>query len=76
MDGYGTLRYKLGGTPFDRSAPTGEGADKAISVLPTGFWVDNAFELAAFAYYLFPWLIAEARYEALKLEMFLNHQII
>lgn len=129
MDGYGTLRYKLGGTPFDRSAPSGEAADKAISVLPTGFWVDNAFELAAFAYagktdvagdatdsfsqlgagvrwtignfdlnamyllgknkdpygngsevdtngyhiegsmFLFPWLIAEARYEALKLDM-------
>ncbi len=35
MDGFGTLRFKLGGTPFDRSAPTEEAADKAIGVLPT-----------------------------------------
>jgi hypothetical protein len=50
MDAFATMRLKLGGTPFDRSAPTEDDADKAISVLPTGFWVDNAFELAAFAY--------------------------
>jgi hypothetical protein len=51
FDGYGTLRYKFGGTPFDRSAPTEEAADKAVTAMPTGFWVDNAFELAAFAYF-------------------------
>lgn len=128
MDGFGTFRFKLGGTPYDRSAPTEEAADKAVSVLPTGFWVDNAFELAAFvyfgktdvgdgisdsfnrfgagarwtyqnfdlsalyvfgknndpygdgrevdskgwhvagSYYIYPWLIAEARYEALRLD--------
>lgn len=129
MDGFGTLRYKLGGTPFSRSAPTEEATDQAISALPTGFWVDNGLELAAFgyfgkadvgddlsdsfnrvgagvrwtyqnfdlsaayvlgknndpygdgsevesnawhvegSYYIFPWLIAEARYEALKLDL-------
>jgi len=127
IDSYGTFRFKLGGTAYNRSAPTEEAADKAISALPTGFWVDNAFELAAFAYfgqadvdgvsdtfnrfgagarwtfqnldlsaayvfgknndpfatdleadsnawhveasyYIFPWLIAEARYEELKVE--------
>lgn len=131
IDGYGTFRFKLGGTPYNRSAPTEEATDKAIGVIPTGFWVDNAFELAAFAYfgktdvaadvpdtfnrvgvgarwtyqnfdlsaayvfgknndpfatgatgskvdskgfqlegsyYIFPWLIADARYEALKLD--------
>lgn len=128
LDGYGTLRFKLGGTPFDRSAPTEEASEKAVTSLPTGFWVDNAFELAAFgyfgnaeidedvtdsfnrlglgarwtyqnldlsaayvfgknndpygdgsdvdskgwhiegSYFIYPWLIAEARYEALKLD--------
>jgi hypothetical protein len=128
IDGYGTLRYKFGGTPFDRSAPTEEAADQAVSALPTGFWVDNSFEIAAFgylgqtdvdedisdsfnrfgvgarwtyqnfdlsaayvfgnnndpygtgkkveskawhvegSYYIFPWLIAEARYEELMLD--------
>lgn len=128
IDGYGTLRYKIGGTPFDRSAPTEEAADEAVSAIPSGFWVDNSFELAAFgyfgqaeisddvtdnfrqigfgarwtyqnfdlnaiylfgknddpygngrsvdtkswhvegSYYIYPWLIAEARYEALKLD--------
>lgn len=126
IDGYGTFRFKWGGTPFNRSAPTEEATEKAIGVVPTGFWVDNAIELAAFAYfgkadvgaddtfnrfglgarwtyqnldlsaayvfgknndpfatargvdskgwhveasyYIYPWLIAEARYEALKLD--------
>jgi predicted porin len=128
MDGYGTFRFKLGGTPYDRSAPTEEAADQAIGVLPTGFWVDNSFELAAFgyfgktdvagdvsdsfsrlgagarwtyqnldlsaayvfgknndplgdgteikskawhveaSYYIYPWMIAQAKYEALKLD--------
>ncbi len=128
LDGFATLRFKVGGTPFNRSAPSDAEADAAISVLPTGFWVDNAFELAAFAYsgkmdigdasdsfnrlgvgtrftfgnfdlsaayvigtnkdpygngstvdangwhvegstYLFPWLIAEGRYEVLTLDL-------
>ncbi len=51
IDGYATFRYKLGGIPFDRSAPTAEAAEKAISATPTGFWVDNAFELALFGYF-------------------------
>ncbi|MEW6457340.1 MAG: hypothetical protein AB1410_11580 [Acidobacteriota bacterium] len=130
FDSYGTIRFKLGGTPFDRSAPTEEATKEAIGVKPTGFWIDNSFELAAFAYfgrahvigevkdsfnrygigarwnyqnlhlsggyligenkdpygrlsaqsvdsrtwfveanyYIFPWLIAEARYESLELD--------
>jgi hypothetical protein len=51
VDGFGTFRFKLGGTPYNRSAPTEEATDKAVSVIPTGFWVDNALELAAFAYF-------------------------
>lgn len=51
IDGYGTLRYKIGGTPYDRSAPTEAAVDEAVSAVPTGFWVDNAFELAGFAYF-------------------------
>lgn len=50
-DGYVTLRYKLGGTPFDKSAPTTGEVDKAIEGKSSGFWVDNALELATFAYY-------------------------
>lgn len=51
IDAYGTVRFKWGGTPFDRSAPTEEAADQAVSALPTGFWVDDAFEICAFAYF-------------------------
>ena len=129
LDTFATIRLKLGGTPFNRSAPTNEAKGEAVSTLPTGFWVDNAFELAAFAYsgktdvaggasdsfnrlgagarfnfgnfdlsaayvigtnddpygngstvdangwhiegstFLFPWLIAQAKYEVLTLDM-------
>lgn len=51
-DKYVALRYKLGGTPFDRSAPnTPDALDTAVQGKASGFWVDNALELNLFSYF-------------------------
>ncbi|MEK6728094.1 MAG: hypothetical protein AABY28_05445 [Candidatus Omnitrophota bacterium] len=49
-DGYIITRYKFGGTPFSKSAPGG-GTEEAIKGKASGFWVDNALELASFGYF-------------------------
>lgn len=128
LDSYLTLRFKLGGTPFGKIRMLEEGENNTNIILTSGFWEDNALELAAFAYsgradvqgiepdnfnrlgtgirwtyknidisssyfigknsdpygegtevnasgwliegsyYLYPWLIAEARYESLRFD--------
>lgn len=48
-DFYFVGRYKYGGTPFDRSAPGELG--ESIGGKASGFWVDNALEIAGFGYF-------------------------
>lgn len=49
-DFYTVARFKFGGTPYDRSAPTEGGAEEAITGKASGFWVDDAFEIVCSAY--------------------------
>ena len=50
-DPFFTLRYKWGGTAFDKSAPGDTGTEEAITGKSSGFWVDDALELALFGYF-------------------------